>query len=327
MTTTPGTEAPAKTLDQINAPPELKALVAPNDPRGAMTLEAFLTRQGISADAPPLEEDQAEEAKQPAAAPPATTAAPKKLAGKFDSAEALERGYQELERKLGEKAPEQQAPPPVAEVEAYTPERGREVYGETVATAIEAAGVNPFEMAQKVAAGEDVAAFVDALVDKGGLPRPLVEAYLQGVKPQAAPAAAEPAGSINDNPELVAALRQSIGGDAAFQALSQWAAVPGNISPAELAEYQAAVDSGNVPAAQWALRAFQARASQRPQEPAFLGGGSQATESADVYPDRQSWVDERYAKGSDNQEIYLRDESYRRRVDAKYQRSKAARVW
>lgn len=328
--TTPATDAPAKTLDQINAPPELKALVAPNDPRGAMTLESFLARQGISADAPPLEESQAEEAKPPSApptAPPAPQSQPKKLAGKFDSPEALEAAYQQLERKLGEKGAVQQAPPAAVEIEAYTPERGREVYGETVATAIEAAGVNPFEMAAKVEAGEDVAAFVDALVDKGGLPRPLVEAYLQGVRPPAAPAATAPAGSINDSPELVAALRQSIGGDAAFQKLSEWAAIPGNISPAELSEYQAAVDSGNVQATQWALRAFQARASQRQPEPAFLGGGTQATEPADTYADREEWVRDRYAKDGDGREVYLRDESYQRRVDAKYQRSRQARKW
>lgn len=310
------TEAP-KSLEQIEAPAELKALVAPNDPRGARTLEGFLSKMGIKDGPAPEQEAPDQEA--------AAQEAPRKLAGKFDSAEALEAAYQQLERKLGEKAPSD-APAPQAEIEPYTPERGRDVYGEVVASAIEAAEINPFEMAAKVQAGEDVATYVDALVAKGGLPRQLVEAYLQGVKPAAAPAA-EATGSINDNPEAVAALRQSIGGDAAFDRLSKWAAIPGNIPPAELAEYQAAVDSGNVQAAQWALRAFQARASQRPQEPAFLGGGSVATELADVYEDRSAWQADRYALDSNGREIYLRDESYQRRVDAKHARSKRAGKW
>jgi hypothetical protein len=201
-----------------------------------------------------------------------------------------------------------------------------EVYGETVATAIEAAEINPFEMAAKLEAGEDVATYVDALVEKGGLPRSLVETYLAGVKPQA-PAATEAAEavSLNENPEAVAALRQSVGGDAAFEQLSRWAAV--NLSAAEKADYQAAVDSGNVLAAQWALRAMQARAAGIKAEPDFLGGGSQTSEPADVYETRSDWQKARYAKDDNGNELYARDDSYQRKVDAKHQRSKRAGKW
>jgi hypothetical protein len=312
------TETPAaepKTLEQIEAPAELKQMVDPASPKQAAILDQFLNDLGIT-DGPP------------APAPEEEAAAPKKLAGKFDSPEQLEKAYQELQRKLGQKA-EQAAPPdapePATIPEEYTPERGIEVYGETVAAAIEAGGINPFEMAAKLEAGEDVAPYVDALVEKGGLPRALVETYLAGVKPQVPAAAAAEAVSLNENPEAVAALRQSVGGDAAFEQLSRWAAT--NLSAAEKADYQAAVDSGNVLAAQWALRAMQARATGVKPEPDFLGGGAQTSEPADVYETRSDWQKARYAKDDNGNELYAKDDSYQRQVDAKHQRSKRAGKW
>jgi hypothetical protein len=308
-TETPATEA--KALDQIEAPAELKQMVDPASPKQAAILDQFLSDLGIP-DAPP------------APAPEEEVAKGGKLLGKFESPEDLAKAYQELERKLGQKA-EQAAPPePAAVPEVYTPERGVEVYGETVAAAIQAAEINPFEMAAKLEAGEDVAPYVDALVEKGKLPRALVETYLAGVKPQA-PAAAAEAVSLNDNPEAVAALRQSVGGDAAFEQLSRWAAT--NLSAAEKADYQTAVDSGNVLAAQWALRAMQARATGTKAEPDFLGGGAQTSEPADVYESRSDWQKERYAKDENGNELYAKDESYQRRVDARHQRSRRANKW
>lgn len=309
MTTETAQAPEAKTLDQIEAPAELKQMVDPASPRQAEILDKFLSDMGVE-DGPPA---------------PAPEEQPKKLAGKFKSPEDLEKAYQELERKLGQKAEKAAPEAPAAEPEAYTTERGIEVYGETVAAAIEAAKINPFEMAAKLEAGEDVASFVDALVEKGKLPRALVETYLQGVRPPAAASEAAEAVSLNEQPEAVAALRASVGGDEAFDQISRWAAA--NLSPEQKAEYQQAVDTGNVLAAQWALRAMQAMAGARKPEPDFLGGGTTASEPADVYESRSDWQKERYAVDANGQELYVRDESYQKRVDAKHQRSKRAGKW
>lgn len=310
------TEAtPPKTLDQINAPAELKALVDPASPRQASILDKFLDEEGI----PDREEVEGEGEEAPAA----PEAKPAKIAGKFNSTEELEKAYLELERKQGQRSEKTEAPPAAAEIEAYTPERGAEVYGEALAGMFQEAEVNPFVMAAKFEAGEDVTAYVDALVDKGGLPRGLIETYLAGVKP--AEAAAPAAGSLNDDPEVVAALRQLVGGDAAFDKLSQWAAT--NLAPEEKSAYQQALETGNLLAAQFALQAFQARAGARPKEPEFLGGGAQTSEPADVYETRDDWQRDRYAKDGNGNEIYLRDESYQRRLDAKFARTKKAGKW
>jgi len=50
----------------------------------------------------------------------------------------------------------------------YTPELGKQLYGDTVAGAIEAAQINPLAMAQKVYAGQDASSDIDALVEKDG---------------------------------------------------------------------------------------------------------------------------------------------------------------
>ena len=314
------TEAtPPKTLDQINAPAELKALVDPASSKQISILDKFLDDAGV----PDREEVEGEEA------PAAPEAKPAKLAGKFDGPADLEKAYLELQRKQGQQGQQGQrsekteAPPAAAEIEEYTPERGAEVYGEALAARFQEAEVNPFEMAAKFEAGEDVTAYVDALAEKGGLPRALIETYLAGVKP--AEAAAPAAGSLNDQPEVVAALRQSVGGDAAFDKLSRWAAA--NLEPEEKSAYQQALDTGNLLAVQFALQAFQARAGTAPKEPEYLGGGAQTSEPADVYETQADWRKDRYATDSNGNERYLKDESYQRRLDAKFARTKRAKKW
>jgi hypothetical protein len=307
---------PPKTLDQINAPAELKALVDPASSKQISILDRFLDDAGV----PDREEVEGEEA------PAAPEAKPAKLAGKFETPADLERAYLELQRRQGQqgqRSEKTEAPPAAAEIEEYTPERGVEVYGEALAARFQEAEVNPFEMAAKFEAGEDVSAYVDALADKGGLPRALVETYLAGVKP--AEAAAPAAGSLNDQPEVVAALRQSVGGDAAFDKLSRWAQA--NLAPEEKIAYQQALDTGNLLAVQFALQAFQARAGTAPKEPEYLGGGAQTSEPADVYDTREDYRKDRYAKDANDNELYLKDENYQRRVNAKFARTKKANKW
>lgn len=241
------------------------------------------------------------------------------LAGKFKSAEELERAYQELQRKLGQRGqdptgkdslPVQPGPAP----DQYTPELGKQLYGDTVATAIEAAQINPLEMAQKVQAGEDVSSYVDALVEKGGLPRDLVQTYLQGVAP------ASPDGSAGGLSEAdVAELRGMVGGDQQFQQLSQWAIA--NLPAEELADYNAAVDSGNKAAARFALRQLQVRmAGTAPTtEPKLIGGGSPVR--GDVFDSDEQAVAARSKTGKDGRPLYETDPKYRAWYDKTMARS------
>lgn len=243
------------------------------------------------------------------------------LAGKFKSTEELEKAYLEAQKLIsqrGQKVPEPEASEPELTPEQYTPELGKQLYGDTVATAIEAAEINPLEMAQKVYAGEDVSNYVDALVEKGGLPRSVVETYLQGVAPVKAnpPATPDsPAQGLTDAD--VIELKALVGGEQQFQQLSQWAVA--NLDPQELADYNAAVDSGNKAAARFALKQLQVRATSGSQEPKLIGGGSAI--KADVFETDQQAVEARSKRDKNGKFLYEADPKYRQWYDKTLARS------
>lgn len=242
-----------------------------------------------------------------------TAEEPQLLAGKFKSPQDLEKAYQELQRKLGQRgqdpaAEESTEAPAGPAPEQYTPELGKQLYGDTVATAIEAAEINPLEMAQKVEAGEDVSAYVDALVEKGGLPREVVQTYLDGVKPQQPPATDGQAAALSDAD--VAELKAVVGGEEQFQQLSQWAKA--NFDQEELADYNAAVNSGKA-AARFALKQLQARASATsgdgPKEPQLIGGGTAV--KTDVFETQQQAIEAMRKTNSQGKRLYNSDPKYR----------------
>ena len=239
------------------------------------------------------------------------------LAGKFKSTEELERAYLEAQKLIssrGQQPPEPAAEEPALAPDQYTPELGKQLYGDTVATAIEAAQINPLEMAEKVYAGQDVSSYVDALVNQGGLPREVVETYLQGVKP-AAPAPAQQQSSGLTEADA-AELKAMVGGDQQFQQLSQWAV--SNLEPQELADYNAAVDSGNKAAARFALKQLQVRASSGGEPKLISGGGAVKT---DVFDSDQQAVDARSKRDANGRFLYETDPKYRQWYDKTLSRS------
>jgi hypothetical protein len=239
------------------------------------------------------------------------------LAGKFKSTEELERAYLEAQKLIssrGQQAPEPAADEPAFTPDQYTPELGKQLYGDTVATAIEAAQINPLEMAEKVYAGQDVSSYVDALVNQGGLPREVVETYLQGVAPAKAPAQ-QPSSGLTDAD--VAELKGLVGGDEQFQQLSQWAM--SNLEPQELADYNAAIDSGNKAAARFALKQLQVRASSGGGEPKLISGGGAV--KTDVFESDQQAVDARSKRDANGRFLYEADPKYRQWYDKTLSRS------
>jgi len=240
------------------------------------------------------------------------------LAGKFQSTEELEKAYLEAQKLISSRG-QQPAPEVLAgpTPEQYTPELGKQLYGDTVATAIEAAAISPLEMAQKVYAGQDVSSYVDALVEKGGLPREVVDTYLQGVKP--APAAASESSSASLSDSDVSELKALVGGEQEFQQLSQWAVA--NLSAEDLADYNAAVDSGNKAVARFALKQLQVRATSQRQggEPELIGGGKPAM--ADVFESDQQAIEAMRKTNGKGQRLYNVDPKYRAWYEKTLQRS------
>ena len=106
------------------------------------------------------------------------------IGGKFKSQEDLLNAYKELEKKQSEgsnEEPEQKWEYEDVKPEEYTEEIGEKIYGKGLTDSFTAAEINPLEMAEKVYAGEDVTEYVNALVEKGGLPEGAVVTYLSGI--------------------------------------------------------------------------------------------------------------------------------------------------
>ena len=221
------------------------------------------------------------------------------LAGKFKTPQELEKAYLEAQKLIGQRGQQPPADEPAGPTpEQYTPELGKQLYGDTVSSAIEAAAINPLEMAEKVYAGQDVSSYVDALVEKGGLPRDLVQTYLEGVRP-AAVAPAPAAGQLSEAD--VAEIKAAVGGDQEFARISQWAV--GNLGPQDLADYNAVVDSGNKEAARFALRAIKSMAQGgTASEPQLIGGGTAAR--SDVFDSSQQAIDALNKRNEGGKRLY-----------------------
>jgi hypothetical protein len=263
--------------------------------------EKELAAQGEPADDPleglliPVEDGPAEEK-------PAEDDIPEEYRGKT---------IQEVIALAEAKAKAQPAPSGIPP-EAYTPELGKSLYGEPLTNLFTAAEVNPLQLDATIRAGGDVSEAVEALATKAGLPKSVVQTYLDGVKAAAGPIKAEL--SADDGAEI----RQTVGGDEQFRKLTGWAVA--NLSTEDLADYNAAVDSGDKAIARFAVKALQARAAaagsagKARTEPALVSGGrSQAPLRFTSQAQQDAAIGKTNAKGERLMHV---DPAYAKRVKA-----------
>lgn len=242
------------------------------------------------------------------------------LLGKFRSQEELARAYQELERKLGRGEQIDDSGDEEVEIPEYSREESLKQYGELLTDKFEEAGVNPFEMAARFEAGEDLSGYVDKL-EGAGIPRPVIEQYLSNAA-EDQPAVESAALSEQEVQEFKA----QVGGDEAFQELTDWAKQ--NLTEAELSSYNQVVDSGNRQAIYWALRsmAMQAAISKRASKPATqarepkLIGGSTPSDGM-AFESMGQVLEAMQKRNSLGQVLYETDDAYRAKVDAMVARS------
>jgi hypothetical protein len=275
MTATP-VNAP-DTSPQLSVPEGINSVVAPGQEG---LLEEFVQEQ-----------EQAQE--------------PELLLGKFKSQEDLARAYQELERKLGQ--PKGEADPePSPTPQGYTPDQAVEMYGQEAVEALASKGVDMADVMFKADSGQDISEHYDTLAETFGVPRQVVENYVN--KAQAGAATEAPGLTEADSAQLKA----MVGGEEGFQELSGWAAK--NLDPKELANYNAVVDSGNRQAIEWALKAMQARraAPDAVVEPKLYGGGE--APAVTRFESQQQVLDAMNKRNDRGQRIYDVDEAYRQKV-------------
>lgn len=237
------------------------------------------------------------------------------LLGKFRSQEELLKAYQQLERKLGQgQAPDDGG----IEAPEYSRDESIEQYGELLTDKFEEAGINPFEMAARFEAGEDLSGYVDKLAG-AGIPKPVIEQYLSNARAEAEPAVQ----GLSE--EEVQQFKSIVGGEEAFDELTGWAKQ--NLTETELASYNQVVDSGNRQAIFWALRAMKLQSAistkatkpVQSREPKLIGG---STPSDGLSFESMGQVLEAMQKrNSLGQVLYETDDAYRTKVDAMVARS------
>jgi hypothetical protein len=172
------------------------------------------------------------------------------LAGKYRSAEELERAYLELQQKFGSRNTESEAEAPEPEAPDQAPDdedQQQEEYNPAV-TLITEASTEFFQNGGTLSA-DTIEKFSELSS------RELVEAYVQLQQN----VQAQPQDDVQQAPDLSEAeinvIQNSVGGEAAYQNLVQWAAenLPSNYVEA----FDSVVESGSVQAIQLAVAGLQ----------------------------------------------------------------------
>jgi len=166
-----------------------------------------------------------------------------RYAGKFKSAEDLEKAYKELEKKLGQKDETTQEPEAESEEESEAETDDESEQSEEVQAILKAS--EEYYSNDNKLSPETVQRLKEMPSEK------LVEAYLE-LQKNAPPVASRPL-SDAEAQEIV----KSVGGDKAYGETLAWAAE--NLSPEEVAAYDNVVNSGNKDAVFFAVQALNQR--------------------------------------------------------------------
>lgn len=280
------TAAPA-----VVAPPVVPALGTPE--HDAAMVAKFDAAQGTPSSTPP----------------PADAAKPEGLPEKFKSVADMATAYAELEKKLGQQGKPAETAPPVAKT--TDPEKGADKLSipdtKAAEEATAKAGVDfsalQTEYNEKGALSEDT---YKKLAD-GGIPKEMVDSYIEGQKALAATAAA-----AYDN----AAFEQA-GGQDKYTAMVQWAA-QGGIPQAKAQEFNAAVESGNQDKMRLAVATLRsAYEAANGVSPNLLKPNQAATSVSGYESIAQMKADMRDPK-------YSQDPAFRKQVEAKIE---ASNLW
>lgn len=213
---------------------------------------------------------------------------PSWLPEKFKSPEEFAKSYAELETRLGQQSQSKEQAP-----EQTTQEQAQQ--------AVESAGLDWSSLESEFAQNGGLTDESYAKLEKAGIPRDKVDAFIAGQQ-----AIAER--QVN---EVVS----TVGGKDAYQEIVQWAAKA--LTPDEIAAFNKVVDSGDLGQLKLAVQGLKARfdTSNGVEPKATLRGDSGATQSGGVYASlaemQRDMTDPRYAS----------DPAFRQRVADKLARS------
>ena len=211
------------------------------------------------------------------------------LAGKYRSAEELERGYLELQKRLSSKQDDTDSEPEQQEeaTEEEEPQEQSSLYEEIM------------ESFQKGEWDQELVKQVE-----GMNPVDVVNLFLENQQGQSAPAASD---------ADIAQIQQSVGGPEGYTSMIQWASE--NLSEQEIGMYDAVMDRGDPLAMFFAAQALNSRFQDAIGVDGELLTGTAPRNSADVYRSQAEVV------RAMNDPRYDKDPAYRQDVADKLERS------
>ena len=141
------------------------------------------------------------------------------IAGKFKTAEDMVKSYKELEGKLGDIERTKEEPEAVEETEQNQEEQpslnAEEFYGEGLASVLEEVGIDVEDITQRFSDTGEINEDDYSKLGEAGFSKQVIDTYLQGLR--GATANAEDISNA-----AATEIKNSIGGDEAYEQLVQW---------------------------------------------------------------------------------------------------------
>ena len=232
---------------------------------------------------------------------------PAKFAGKYESVQDLEKGYEELQKKLGSQEESDKPEVPESKEEEAAPANASEIYGEYIGSRLDEAGVDYQGMNTK---WQETGKLEDddyKALEGAGFSKDMVEAYLDGVQYRAEQDSQLAA-------KEVAAIKNEFGGEQVYSEMIQWAA--GNLDKAEVDAFNSMLKTSNPHQIRIAVAGIQAAyMNKAPREPKLVGG--RASRAAATKFESTAQV-----VAAMNDPKYKEDPAYRKQVEEKLSRSK-----
>jgi hypothetical protein len=237
-------------------------------------------------------------------------ARPEWLPEKFKSPEDMAKAYAELEKKLGGQPPKPAVETPKIEtpkIETPTakpedaPKTDEAPTEEAAQEAVKAAGLDFNALSAKVIETGALEADDYAKLEATGLPKAMVDTYIEGVKALAEQRAAE--------------VYREVGGKEAADKILSWASTA--LNEGEIEAFNSLVEKGDLNATKLAYAGLKARMEAAVGREPKLVSGINDTPSGDVF---QSWKQVTTAMADPR---YKTDPAYRASVEAKLGRSKS----
>ena len=254
------------------------------------------------------------------------------LAGKYRTAEELEKAYGELERKLGEKGnqdsettneTEVQESNEVSQKEKETSEDSQDFYledgnvnydsvnnqyGEQLGNIFKESNVDPWAINNEFHANNgSISEDHYAQLEKAGLARDTIDTYLDGVR------ATEGYSNEELTSRQIDSVRNSVGGKAEYDKIVGWAGQ--NLSKDEIQSFDELIGTGNVGAIQLAVSGLKAQYETANGFEGKMYAGKAPKASSDTFRSQQELV----AAMSDPR--YDEDPAYRQDIIEKLERS------